>query len=150
MAQANLSRFFVPAEFGVAIGPAVVHISTVLILMVDIRTMHQPLPQVLSQYSRDAAVLLGQLIRTARIERRLTTAGLAERAGISRGLVQRIERGDPACAIGRVFECAAIVGVRLFDLDRAALAGAVESARRTLTLMPKSVRAARDEADDDF
>ena len=112
--------------------------------------MRRVTPQALSHYSRDAAVLLGQLIRTARIERRLTTAELAERAGISRGLVQRIERGDPGCAIGRVFECAAIVGVRLFDLDRAALDGAVDAGRRTLTLMPKSVRAARDEDDDDF
>ncbi|MFN2375576.1 MAG: helix-turn-helix transcriptional regulator [Candidatus Binatia bacterium] len=106
--------------------------------------------QALSLYARDAAVLLGQLIRRARIERRLTTAQLAERAGVSRGLVQRIERGDPGCAIGRVFECAAIVGVRLFDLDRIALEDAVDAGRRTLTLMPKSVRAARDEGDDDF
>lgn len=104
----------------------------------------------LSLYARDAAVLLGQLIRSARIERRLTAAQLAERAGISRGLVQRIERGDPGCAIGRVFECAAIVGVRLFDFDRAALEDAVEGSRRMLTLMPKSIRAPRDEADDDF
>ena len=112
--------------------------------------MRQPPSQALSLYSRDAAVLLGQLIRTARIERRLTTAELAERAGISRGLVQRIERGDPGCAIGRVFECAAVVGVRLFDLDRTSLAGTVEAGRRTLALMPKSVRAPRDEDYDDF
>ena len=68
-----------------------------------------------SHYSRDAVSLLGQLVRRARIERRITAAELAERAGLSRGLVQRIEKGDPGCAIGAVFEAAAVVGVRLFD-----------------------------------
>jgi transcriptional regulator with XRE-family HTH domain len=104
----------------------------------------------LSHYSRAATVLLGQLIRTARIERKLTAAQLAERAGLSRGLVQRIERGDPGCAIGSVFECAAIVGVRLFDADQPALTSAIETSAKTLTLMPKSVRAARIETNDDF
>ena len=64
-----------------------------------------------SRYSRDAAQLLGRLIRRARIEQGLTAEALAERAGISRGLVQRIERGEMGCAIGAVFEAAAIVGV---------------------------------------
>ena len=57
-----------------------------------------------SHYSRDAAVLLGQLIRRGRIERKITAAELAQRAGLSRGLVQRIEKGDPGCAIGAAFE----------------------------------------------
>ena len=103
-----------------------------------------------SHYSHAATVLLGQLIRTGRIERKLTVAELAERAGLSRGLVQRIEKGDPRCAIGSVFECAAIVGVRLFDADQPALTSAIEANARTLTLMPKSVRAARIETNDDF
>jgi transcriptional regulator with XRE-family HTH domain len=104
----------------------------------------------ISHYSRDAAVLLGQLIRTGRIERKLTVAEVAERAGLSRGLVQRVERGDPGCAIGAVFECAALVGVRLFDADQPGLTSAIETNARTLTLMPKSVRASRIEAKDDF
>ena len=104
----------------------------------------------ISHYSRDAALLLGQLIRTARLERKLTAAELAERAGVSRGLVQRIERGDPGCAIGAVFECAALVGVRLFDADQTALNEMVAQNARTLSLLPKSVRAARIEAKDDF
>jgi len=63
---------------------------------------------------------------------------------------QRVERGDPGCSIGAVFECAALVGVRLFDADQAAISGAIETNARTLTLLPKSVRAARIEAKDDF
>src|SRR5882757_7804628 len=89
-----------------------------------------------SRYSRDAAILLGQLIRRARIERKVTTRELADRAGLSRGLIQRIEKGDPGCAIGAVFEAAAIVGVRLFDADQATLNDEIGANRATLTLLP--------------
>lgn len=103
-----------------------------------------------SRYSRDAAALLGQLIRRARLERKMTAAQLAERAGLSRGLVQRIEKGDPGCAIGAAFEAAAIVGVRLFDADQTALSGFIESNRTVLSLLPQAARTAKIEAKDDF
>lgn len=48
-------------------------------------------PRAYGRYSQQAVELLGQLIRRARIEARLTTQVLAERAGISRGLLHRIE-----------------------------------------------------------
>jgi transcriptional regulator with XRE-family HTH domain len=72
-----------------------------------------------SQHSRHALVLLGRKIRLGRKTQGMTAQQLAERAGISRGLVQRIERGDPGSHIGAVFEVAAIVGVRLFDTEDA-------------------------------
>jgi transcriptional regulator with XRE-family HTH domain len=103
-----------------------------------------------SRYSRDAAVLLGQFIRRARIERKLTAAELAERAGLSRGLVHRIEKGDPGCAIGAAFEAATIVGVRLFDADQATLTKNLAANAATLALLPKAVRTARAEVMDDF
>jgi|SRR6185312_272410 len=103
-----------------------------------------------SRYSREAIVLLGQLIRRIRIERKLTVEELAERAGVSRGLIQRIEKGDPACTIGAVFEAAAIVGVRLFDADQPTLADAINTNKRMLTLLPKAVRVVGREAKDDF
>src|SRR4030081_2240895 len=108
------------------------------------------LPRPYSRYSRDAAVLLGQLIRLARIGRKLTHGQLAERARVSRGLLHRIEKGDPGCAIGSVFEVAAIVGVRLFDADQAALAKGVTSNETTLALLPKSVRKSTRSVKDDF
>ncbi len=103
-----------------------------------------------SRYSREAAALLGQLIRRARVERKMTAEQLAERAGISRGLVQRIEKGDPGCAIGAVFEAAAIVGVRLFDADQPALSTMIENNKALLALLPQSARASRTETKDDF
>jgi transcriptional regulator with XRE-family HTH domain len=104
----------------------------------------------LSPYAADAVALLGQLIRKARIERKLKAVEVTDRAGVSRGLLRRIETGDPGCAIGTVFEVAAIVGVRLFDTDQTALSKAVETNREVMVLLPKSVRSPRIEADDDF
>lgn len=101
-----------------------------------------------SSYSRDALLLLSQIIRRARIERKLTTQELADRAGISRGLVQRIERGDPGCAIGTVFETAAILGVRLFDVDQPTMAAHLSANTATLALLPKSVRRSERVKDD--
>jgi transcriptional regulator with XRE-family HTH domain len=103
-----------------------------------------------SRYSREATVMLGQLIRLARISHKLTFEELAERAGMSRGLLHRIEKGDPGCAIGSVFEVAAIVGVRLFDADQTALAKGVASNEATLALLPKSVRKSTRPVKDDF
>ncbi len=112
--------------------------------------MAKPSTRPYSRYSREAAVVLGQLIRLARIGHKLTSGELAERAGISRGLLHRIEKGDPGCAIGSVFEVAAIVGVRLFDADQPTLAKGVASNEATLALLPKSVRKSTRPVKDDF
>jgi transcriptional regulator with XRE-family HTH domain len=112
--------------------------------------MSKPATRPYSRYSREAAVLLGQLIRRARIERKLTAKELSERAGMSRGLVHRIEKGDPGCAIGAVFEAAAVVGVRLFDADQVTLANTINANTATLALLPNAVRASRLKVKDDF
>ncbi len=109
--------------------------------------IHHPI----SSYASEAAVLLGQMVRKARIDRQMSTLNVAERAGISRGLLRRIEAGDPGCTIGAVFEVAAIVGVRLFDSEQADISRAIETNRELLTLLPKSIRALRTEVvKDDF
>ena len=104
----------------------------------------------ISPYAANAAVLLGQLVRKARIEREMGTIDVATRAGISRGLLHRIEAGDAGCTIGAVFEVAAIVGVRLFDAEFSTVSRAIESNREVMTLLPKSIRARRTEVKDDF
>jgi DNA-binding XRE family transcriptional regulator len=112
--------------------------------------MPKPAIRSYSRYSRDAAILLGQLIRRARIERHITVEELAERAGLSRGLVNRIEKGDLGCGIGAVFEAAAVVGVRLFDADQPALARQVSANTATMALLPQAVRTSTGPVKDDF
>ena len=103
-----------------------------------------------SSYCRDAVALLGGMVRTARKERKMTAREVADRAGISRGLLHRIESGNPKCEIGVVFEVATIVGVRLFDADENTLARHLNQAREKLTLLPKSIRKKRRVVRDDF
>jgi transcriptional regulator with XRE-family HTH domain len=104
-----------------------------------------------SPYSRDALVLLGQLIREGRIARQMTATELCERAGVSRPLLGRIERGDPHCAIGAVFEVAAIAGVTLFEAEPSRLAERRIEHSLRLALLPRAVRrGAPEEMPDDF
>lgn len=112
--------------------------------------MPKSIPRTHSRYSRDAICLIGALIRQARIERRLTAQELADRAGISRGLLQRIEKGNPKCEIGAVFEAASIVGIRLFDSDGSALVRHLGQTKEKLALLPQSVRKKSKPPHDDF
>lgn len=94
--------------------------------------------------------MLGKLIRVGRAERGLTAQELAERAGISRTTLFRIEKGAPGPEIGIVFEVAAIVGLRLFDCDERTLQLHNAHLDEKLTLLPRSVRRTVKAVDDDF
>jgi transcriptional regulator with XRE-family HTH domain len=102
-----------------------------------------------SRIARHAVVLLGRQIQLARKERKMTAQEVADRAGVSRGLIQRIERGDPGCQVGAVFEAAALVGVRLFGADEVALSGKIKDAEARLALLPKHTHPGK-KVDDDF
>jgi len=106
--------------------------------------------RIYSSYTLESACLMGKLIRLGRTERRQTAQDLADRAGISRGLLQRIEKGDPKCELGAVFEVAALVGVKLFDADSNVLASHIERIEDKLALMPKTVQKRKKAIDDDF
>lgn len=89
----------------------------------------------------EAAELLGKMVHAARRERRMTEEDLAGRAGTTRKTLQRIERGDPRCAIGLYFEVAAIVGVKLFETDdRMALRAQSQRLDDRLAVLPSRVR----------
>lgn len=93
-----------------------------------------------SRYTAHASQLFGSLLRKARLESKMTVQELAVRAGISRGLVQRIERGDLKCSLGAYFEVAAILGVPLFDADDRELQIHLGRVQETLALLPKAVK----------
>jgi transcriptional regulator with XRE-family HTH domain len=112
--------------------------------------MPKSIPRTYSRHTCDAAALLGALIRTARLEHKLTAQEVADRAGISRGLLQRIEKGDLKCEIGAAFEVAVLVGVKLFDVDQRTLSQHLNQTRDKLALLPKSVRKPSTPVHDDF
>ncbi len=92
-----------------------------------------------SRQTREAAVLLGHLIRAARIERQMSVQELGERIGASRDLMQRIEHGDPRVGLGVAFEAATIVGVSLFTPEPSRLASERARMEEKLRLLPKAV-----------
>lgn len=112
--------------------------------------MSKPANRAYSRYSENAALLLGRLVRRGRIENGLTVAALAEHAGVSRGLVQRIERGEMGCAIGSVFQVAAIVGVPLFEPSPEDLRARLSEVGDQLALLPAAVPPLSRDVKDDF
>jgi len=105
---------------------------------------------VYSRYSQEAVELLSKLIRAGRKGRKLTVQELADRAGVSRGLIQRIEKGDMKCQIGAYFEVAAILGIPLFDSEASPLNRQIARQDEKLALLPKTVQKPRKEVDDAF
>lgn len=103
-----------------------------------------------SKYTQEAVKLLGKQIRLARKHRRWSESELAERAGIARATLQRIEKGDMACTIGLVFEVATLVGIKLFDADREALRRQMSQTDERIALLPKHIHPTRKAVDDEF
>jgi len=103
-----------------------------------------------SRYAQQALSLLGMLVRAGRTERKMTAQELADRAGISRDMLYRIEKGDPRCELGAALEVAAIAGVTLFEPELAGLQARGREAADRLALLPKSVRKQAGEVKDDF
>ena len=112
--------------------------------------MPKPIKRTYSRYTREATALLGGLIRTARKERKLTAQELADRAGISRGLLQRIEKGDLKCEIGAAFEVATIVGLKLFDATEGTMAKHLRQIEDKLALLPQRIKSRKKTVRDDF
>ena len=103
-----------------------------------------------SRYTDEALKLLAGRIKATRLERGITVQDLAERAGISRDLLYRIERADPACSIGVVFEIATLLGLILFQSDYDDLVVKNKMIEDKLALLPSRARPAKVEVDDDF
>ena len=67
----------------------------------------------------DALAQLGGNIRLARVRRRITSALLAERIGVSHATMTAIERGSPSVGIGHYASALFSLGL-LADLERVA------------------------------
>ena len=102
-----------------------------------------------SSNTLDALKVMAQLIHLARKKKGLTAQALADKAGVSRGLIHRIERADPKCGIGVVFELASLLGVRLFSVD-IPLSVLGETLESKIAVLPKAVRTNAPVVSNDF
>ena len=91
---------------------------------------------------------LGEDLRTARLRRNITVAGIAERAGVSSGTVLRLEHGDPGVGMGTLFLVMWLLGLndRMMQLadetqDRLGLTLEAEQRRKRARKIVFKVRA---------
>jgi transcriptional regulator with XRE-family HTH domain len=103
-----------------------------------------------SPYAVEAARLLGARVSLARRERRWSMQELADRAGITKFTLSKIEHGDLTVGLGVAFEVATLVGVPLFHEDRSQLGNDIDRVRDRAALLPQRVRARREDVKDDF
>jgi len=103
-----------------------------------------------SQNAREAAVLMGQEIKLGRKQRQWTEKNLADRAGISRATLQKIENGEMSCSVGSVFEVATLVGIKLFEPDSMPLSKHIEHTQDKVALLPKRIKTKKKTVRDDF
>jgi len=103
----------------------------------------------ISPVTLEAVKLLGASVRLRRRQRRWTVAELAERVGVTEATMLKVEHGDPGVRLGIAFEAAALVGVPLFDEDRARRAAEAARIEDRLAVLPERVRQPR-KIDDDF
>ena len=64
---------------------------------------------------RKTLTALGENIKLARLRRELSSEQVAERAGISRNTLTKIERGEEGVAMGYYFRVLAILGLEKED-----------------------------------
>lgn len=75
------------------------------------RQVRKPYPQATRQMQA-----LGERLRLARLRRMLTTVLFAERMGVSRDTLHRLEKGDPGVSLGTYQRALRVLGLDL-DLD---------------------------------
>lgn len=103
----------------------------------------------ISPYTKKALEILGKMIQLKRKERGLTLQNLADRAGVSRSLIQRLEKCEPGCEIGVAFEVAHLLGIELFEspMGQNTLASTLTD---KIALLPASVRESTAKVSNDF
>jgi transcriptional regulator with XRE-family HTH domain len=88
---------------------------------------------------RKQFTVFGERLRLARRRRRLSTVLMAERAGISRDTLNRVEKGDPAVSLGTYLRVMRVLGLDA-DLDLLARDDVLGRKLQDLALEPRSRR----------
>jgi transcriptional regulator with XRE-family HTH domain len=76
-------------------------------------------PQPIFASERVCLEQLGERLRTARLRRKFSAETVAQRAGVSRMTLHRMEKGDPAVTLGNYLKVLGVLRLE-GDLDRIA------------------------------
>lgn len=105
----------------------------------------------ISPPARDALGIFAAMIRAARMHRGMTAAELGERIGVSRGVIQRMEAGEPGTSIGAAFEAAVVLGLPLFDVPTSQLGTLLAQKQQVNMLLPRrAFQVSQAKPDNDF
>ena len=113
--------------------------------------------------ARRALEALGNNIKTARLKRRISLKGFAERIGVSERTVIRLEKGDVGVSMGTLAMACLVLGEidRISDLldpgsddiglllDRESLPKRIDGKRRKQSVEPTNTKPVSPRADDD-
>lgn len=80
---------------------------------------------------------LGERLRLARKRRRISTILMAQRVGISRDTLNRLEKGDPTIGLGTYLRVLRVLGLET-DLDRVAADDLLGRKLQDLQLEPRT------------
>lgn len=94
--------------------------------------------------------IMGNMIKLARLEKKISQKELGERIGVSRPTISAIEKGQENVAIGSVFEAAYIVGLPLMADDSLQIESSSQAIAKMLKILPTRGRGKKVELDDDF
>lgn len=103
-----------------------------------------------ARYTIAAVQLLGTLVQIERKSQRMTTWEMADRLGVDRGTLHRLEQGDPKVELGIAFEACAILGIPLFEEDAQGITMRLDEADKRRALLPNRVRRKQLSVSDDF
>lgn len=103
-----------------------------------------------ARHTLEAISLLGKMVRLGRKTRKMTEHEMAERLGIARATLQRMEQGDPKVEIGLMLEAATLLGIKLFDADANQLTMLASRTDDRIALLPKHIYKTSQPVKDDF
>lgn len=106
--------------------------------------------RIYSKHTKNTVHLLSTAIAIARKEQGLSESSVAEKINVSRGTIQRLEKGDLNVGIGLYFEAAWAVGVKILASDEESLKQQLTHNKDILRLLPKAAQPSRKVIDDNF
>ena len=104
----------------------------------------------LSKVTKTIIITLGQMIKSARLEKEISQQNLADRLNVSRYTIIAIEKGDPKVAIGAFFEAAYIVGIPLLGDNLNELKNIKINLSNLASILPKRAGKKKEDLNDDF
>jgi transcriptional regulator with XRE-family HTH domain len=99
--------------------------------------MPRTVPSLFPQMKRQLAAL-GERLHLARLRRRYSSAAVAQRTGITRSTLYRVEKGDPGVSLGIYASVIRVLGLQ-DDLDGLARDDALGRKLQDLDLLPGKI-----------